>query len=63
MVEPRLSDFKAVFGLDFVFWGSIVEPHAFVGCGQSRKDKGKREQNCEKAFHLGWFLHEEYDER
>ncbi len=53
VVQPRLRDFKTVLGFDLVFWRSVVEPHAFVGCGQSRKDKGKRQQNCKKTFHFG----------
>jgi hypothetical protein len=62
MIEPRLSEFEAVFGLDFVFWRSVVEPHAFVGLGQSGKDKDKSQQNRKRTLHFRLFLHEEYQE-
>ncbi len=61
MIEPLLCQLKTILGLDFVFWGSVIQPHAFVGRGQSGKHKCEREQNRKKTFHIGRFLHKNYE--
>ena len=59
VVEPLLRQLEAVCGFDFVLRRFVIEPHALVGAGQCRKDEGEGKQNCEKAFHFWWILHEE----
>jgi hypothetical protein len=53
MVEPLLGELESVFGFDAVFWGSVIEPHALVGRGQSRVDTNKGEQNRKNTLHFG----------
>src|SRR5215472_3174464 len=59
VIQPVLSQFETVLGFDLVFWRFIVEPHAFVGCGQVGEYEGTRKQDRAESFHYGWFLHEE----
>jgi hypothetical protein len=44
MVKPLLGEFETVFGLDFVFGGSVIQPHSLVGLGESGKYEGKGKQ-------------------
>src|SRR5580704_119923 len=62
MIEPRRSEFEAVFGLDFVLRSSVIEPHAFVGSGECGKQEDNSQQNRKRTLHFGSFLPEEYDE-
>ena len=41
MVEPCLVGSKAVFGLDFVLWESVEQPHAFVSEGEATEGERK----------------------
>ena len=45
VIQPSLSEFKAVLGLDLVLRRLVVEPHAFVGQGEGRgKDKNRKQK-------------------